>query len=97
VAVQLTVVEPSGNVSPLAGVHVTVTGSDGPGAGSAGSVAVTLNATAAPAGPVASVVTSGVESNAGGVTSPGTPTAMPTDVSAAAAIEARSRRRRRIG
>src|SRR5215471_18423047 len=47
-AVQLTVVEPSGNVLPEAGEQFTV------GLGSTLSVAVTLNETGAPNGPVAS-------------------------------------------
>src|SRR4051794_37771806 len=49
-AVQFTVVGPSGNVFPDAGVHETV------GFGSTLSTAETLNETAAPPGPVASAI-----------------------------------------
>src|SRR5664279_4126980 len=56
-AVHSTGVEPSGNAAPDAGLHVTV------GFGSTRSVAPAVKVTGAPAGPVASTVTS-----AGGVT-----------------------------
>src|SRR5262249_54730049 len=62
-AEQFTVVWPSGNVAPDAGVHVST------GAGSVSSVAVTVYVTTAPPGPVASLVMSAGTVITGGVVS----------------------------
>jgi hypothetical protein len=60
-AVQDTDVAPSGKVTPLAGLHVTV------GAGSIRSFAAGENVTTAPLGPVASCVIAGGCESAGGL------------------------------